>query len=87
MMDITGHLKAIHRDVGTQKAASGEFVSVLLRRTYDAAPAATSPEAREFSRQSVRAWVAVIEASGTASAEEVAAGTEMAMAQFAPEAG
>jgi uncharacterized protein YndB with AHSA1/START domain len=203
MIDIAGHLKAIHRDVGTQKAESGEFVSVLLRRTYDAAiddvwdaltdpvrvkrwflplsgdltvggtfqlegnaggeilrcepprllrvtfggpvslvelrltgrgrdttdlqlehtvpiemagsgagalyvgpgwdgmflalalhlageetgdpvAAATSPEAREFSRQSVRAWVAAIEASGTASAEEIAAGTEMAMAQFAP---
>jgi uncharacterized protein YndB with AHSA1/START domain len=50
----------------------------------DPVAAASSPEAVEFSRQSVHAWVAAIESSGTASAEEIAAATEVSLAQFAP---
>ena len=37
MIDIAAHLKAIHREVGKRPAESGELVSVLLRRSYDAA--------------------------------------------------
>jgi uncharacterized protein YndB with AHSA1/START domain len=51
----------------------------------DPVAAASSPEAQEFSRQSVRAWTATIEASGTATADEIAAGVAMSMAQFAPD--
>ena len=46
---------------------------------------ASSPEVREFSRGSIDAWEAVITASGTATAEETAAGRQMALAQFSPE--
>jgi uncharacterized protein YndB with AHSA1/START domain len=49
----------------------------------DPVAAANSPEAREFSRQSVHAWVAVVEGSGTATAEQLAAATEVSMAQSA----
>jgi uncharacterized protein YndB with AHSA1/START domain len=51
----------------------------------DPVAAATSPEALEFSRQSVHAWVEVIKDSGTATAEQLAAATEVSLAQFAPE--
>ncbi|MFD9741876.1 SRPBCC family protein [Umezawaea sp. NPDC059074] len=37
MIDIAAQLKAIHREVGKRPAESGELVSVLLRRSYDAA--------------------------------------------------
>ncbi|MGD9891431.1 MAG: SRPBCC domain-containing protein, partial [Dehalococcoidia bacterium] len=43
-----------------------------------------SPEGQEFSRQSVHAWVTVVESSGTASTEDIAAATEVSLAQFAP---
>jgi uncharacterized protein YndB with AHSA1/START domain len=36
MIDIARHLAAIHRHVATRPTDSGEVVSVLLRRTYDA---------------------------------------------------
>jgi uncharacterized protein YndB with AHSA1/START domain len=51
----------------------------------DPIAAANSLETQEFSRQSVHAWTAAIEASGTASAEEIAAATEVSLAQFAPD--
>jgi uncharacterized protein YndB with AHSA1/START domain len=51
----------------------------------DPVAAATSPEALEFSRQSVHAWVEVIEDSGTATAEQLAAASEVSLAQFAPD--
>jgi uncharacterized protein YndB with AHSA1/START domain len=43
-----------------------------------------SPEVREFSRGSIDAWVTVVESSGTAPADEIAAGKQMAKAQFTP---
>jgi uncharacterized protein YndB with AHSA1/START domain len=51
----------------------------------DPVAAANSPEAREFSKQSVHAWVEVIKDSGTATAEELAAAFEVSLAQFAPD--
>ncbi|MQA10208.1 MAG: ATPase [Pseudonocardiaceae bacterium] len=36
MIDIANQLKAIHREVAMQSTASGEVVSVLLNRSYDA---------------------------------------------------
>jgi uncharacterized protein YndB with AHSA1/START domain len=51
----------------------------------DPVAAANSPEVREFSKRSVHAWTAVVEGSGTATAEQLAAATEVSMAQFAPD--
>jgi uncharacterized protein YndB with AHSA1/START domain len=51
----------------------------------DPVAAANSSEAVEFSRQSVLAWAEVVKDSGTASAEELAAATEVSLAQFAPD--
>jgi uncharacterized protein YndB with AHSA1/START domain len=50
----------------------------------DPVAAASSPEAQEFSAESVAAWVGVLEASG-ADAETIAAARQAAMAQFAPD--
>ena len=52
----------------------------------DPVAAASSPEALEFYKQSVHAWVEVVKDSGTATDEELAAATEVSLAQFAPEA-
>jgi uncharacterized protein YndB with AHSA1/START domain len=57
---------------------SGEFVG-------DPVAAANSPEALEFSKQSVHAWVEVVKDSGTATDEQLAAATEVSLAQFAPD--
>jgi uncharacterized protein YndB with AHSA1/START domain len=51
----------------------------------DPVAAASSPEAQEFSKQSVHAWAEVVKASGTATTEQLAAATEVSMAQFAPD--
>ena len=51
----------------------------------DPVAAANSPEARAFSKESVHAWAAVVEGSGTATAEQLAAATEVSLAQFAPD--
>lgn len=51
----------------------------------DPVAAANSPEAQEFSRQSVHAWAAAATASGGATAEEIAAAVEMSVAHFAPD--
>jgi uncharacterized protein YndB with AHSA1/START domain len=51
----------------------------------DPVAAANSPQAQEFSRQSVHAWVAAVESSGTADADEIAAATTISLAQFAPD--
>lgn len=51
----------------------------------DPAAVANSPEGQELYKQSVDWWVAVVEESDTATADETTAGQEMAMAQFAPD--
>ena len=51
----------------------------------DPAAAATSPEGLEMSKQSVDSWVSVVRASGTATSDEIAAATQMALMQFAPD--
>ncbi len=50
----------------------------------DPVAAANSPEAQEFSAESVSAWVGVLEATG-ADAETIAGARQAAMAQFAPD--
>jgi uncharacterized protein YndB with AHSA1/START domain len=51
----------------------------------DPVAAASSPEGQRFSEQSVHAWTAVVESSGTATTDEIAAATEASLAQFAPD--
>jgi uncharacterized protein YndB with AHSA1/START domain len=51
----------------------------------DPVAAANSPQAQEFSRQSVHAWVEVVKDSGTATADQLTAATEVSLAQFAPQ--
>lgn len=51
----------------------------------DPVAAANSPEAQQFSKQSVYAWVAVVQDSGTATDEQIAAATAVSLAQFAPD--
>jgi uncharacterized protein YndB with AHSA1/START domain len=50
----------------------------------DPAAAATSPEALAFSEKSVRAWADAVEASGTATSEQLAEAVGISLAQFAP---
>ncbi|MGW0592455.1 SRPBCC family protein [Streptosporangium sp. NPDC002607] len=52
---------------------------------HDPVAAANSPEGQEFSRQSVHAWTATVEASGTAGSAEIAAAVDASLAQFAPD--
>jgi uncharacterized protein YndB with AHSA1/START domain len=51
----------------------------------DPAAAANSLEVQEFSKQSVHVWSAAVESSGAAGADEIAAATEVSLAQFAPD--
>ncbi|MEO8510036.1 MAG: SRPBCC family protein [Chloroflexota bacterium] len=51
----------------------------------DPVAAASSPEAQQFSRQSIDAWTTVIETSGTAAEDEISAARAMSLAQFAPD--
>ena len=62
-------------------------LGLFLRGEVPADPvaAANSPEAQEFSKQSVYAWIEVVKDSGTATAEQLAAATEVSLAQFAPD--
>jgi uncharacterized protein YndB with AHSA1/START domain len=50
----------------------------------DPVAAASSPEALAFSERSVREWAAAVEASGTATPEQLAEAVAISMAQFAP---
>jgi uncharacterized protein YndB with AHSA1/START domain len=41
-------------------------------------------EVQQYSKQTIEAWTAAVESSGTATAEEITAGAEAARAQFTP---
>ncbi|MGH2586378.1 MAG: SRPBCC family protein [Dehalococcoidia bacterium] len=51
----------------------------------DPVAAGNSPEGQEFSMQSVHVWANVVESSGTATADDIAAATDVSLAQFAPD--
>lgn len=51
----------------------------------DPVAAENSREAQSFAKEATLAWAAVVEASGTATAEEVAAAREAALQQWAPD--
>lgn len=46
---------------------------------------ASSPEVQQFSEQSVHAWAATVERSGTATEDQLRQATTIALAQFAPD--
>ncbi|TRW46051.1 SRPBCC domain-containing protein [Georgenia yuyongxinii] len=50
----------------------------------DPVAAASSPEVVAFNEVSVRSWAATVEASGTATAEQLAEAVQVSLAQFAP---
>jgi uncharacterized protein YndB with AHSA1/START domain len=51
----------------------------------DPVAAANSREAQQFSVESIEAWTAAVEATGTAEPEAIVAGRQAALAQFAPD--
>jgi uncharacterized protein YndB with AHSA1/START domain len=67
----------------------GGFVALDLylrgEMSDDPVAVANSPEGLELSKQSVDSWIAVVRASGTATADEIAAATQISLAQFAPD--
>jgi uncharacterized protein YndB with AHSA1/START domain len=62
--------------------ALGNYVVGVVAE--DPIAAGATPEGLEFAHRSVLAWREVVEASGTATPEEIAAATEVSLAQFAP---
>jgi uncharacterized protein YndB with AHSA1/START domain len=63
--------------------ALGMFLDGIV--ADDPVAAANSLETQAFSRESVDAWTTVIEASGTAGPDDIAAAVDMSLAQFAPD--
>jgi uncharacterized protein YndB with AHSA1/START domain len=61
----------------------GALLALGRYLTGDAADDPNSPEASAIGEESVRAWAAAVEASGTATAQQLAEAVEMSMAQFA----
>ena len=67
----------------------GALMSVALyldgRVAENPVAAANSPEGQQFCVESIDAWTAAVEITGTADAEAIAAGRQAALAQFAPD--
>ena len=67
----------------------GAFVALDLylrgEVSDDPVAATNSPDGRALSKQSVYSWVAVVQASGTATTDEIDALAQMSLAQFAPD--
>jgi uncharacterized protein YndB with AHSA1/START domain len=77
---------ALYVGPGWDGALMGLDLYLRGQVTDDPVAAANSPWAQEFSKRSVHAWTAAVESSGTATADEIAAATEMSLTQFAPDA-
>jgi uncharacterized protein YndB with AHSA1/START domain len=52
--------------------------------TNDPVAASSDPQALAFSKESVEAWASAVEASGTATPEQLAEAVQASMSQFAP---
>ncbi|WP_053716033.1 SRPBCC domain-containing protein [Saccharothrix sp. NRRL B-16348] len=63
----------------------GLYLAGEVPDDFDPLAAADSPETREFNVGSIDAWTAVVEASGTATDEELAAAVAAAKAQYTPD--
>jgi uncharacterized protein YndB with AHSA1/START domain len=72
---------------GWDGALMGLDLFVRGEAVGDPVAAAGSPEVQEFSVQSIQVWTSVVEDSGTATDEQIAAATEVSMATFAPDVG
>ena len=69
---------------GWEGALLGLGIHLRGEATGDPLQAANSPEVVEFNRGSIDRWAEAVEISGSATAEEIAAGREMAAAQYTP---
>ena len=69
---------------GWEGALLGLGIHLRGEATGDPLQAASSPEVVEFNRGSIDRWTEVVQTSGTATAEEIAAGRGMAAAQYTP---
>jgi uncharacterized protein YndB with AHSA1/START domain len=76
---------ALYVGPGWDGAFMGLDLYVRGETIDDPVAAANSPEAQEFSRQSVSVWAAVVTASGTATTDEITAATQVSLKQFAPD--
>ena len=77
---------ALYVGPGWDGAVMGLGLYLTGEFTGDPVEAANSPEVIAFNGQSIEKWTAVLEASGTATPDEIAAGVEAARAQFTPDA-
>ena len=71
---------------GWDGAVMGLGLYLTGQFTGDPVEAANSPEVIAFNGLSIEKWTAVLEASGTATPEQIAGGVEAARAQFTPDA-
>lgn len=76
---------ALYVGPGWDGALMGLALFLRGEAVSDPVAAANSSQALAFSKQSVQAWVAVVQSSGTSTAEQLAAATEVSLAQFAPD--
>ena len=60
------------------------YINGEIAEDHDPQAMANSPEAAEFTKESVRAWIKTIRESGLATEEELRAAAEGSIAQFAP---
>jgi uncharacterized protein YndB with AHSA1/START domain len=76
---------ALYVGPGWDGAVMGLGLFLSGQTPDDPVAMASSAEGQEFSRQSVHAWLAVVESSGTANEDEIAAATQVSLAQFSPD--
>ena len=77
---------ALYVGPGWDGAVMGLGLYLTGAFTGDPVEAANSPAVIAFNGQSIEKWMAVLEASGTATPAEIAAGVEAARAQYTPDA-
>ena len=70
---------------GWDGAVMGLGLYLAVGGIDDPVAMAASRQVQEFSQKSVHAWAAVVEASGTATTDQLAQATSISLAQFAPD--
>jgi hypothetical protein len=76
---------ALYVGPGWDGALLGLGLYLVGEVSDDPVAAANSPEVQNFNVKSIKEWVAVVEASGMADADAIAAAQEVSLAQFAPD--
>jgi uncharacterized protein YndB with AHSA1/START domain len=76
---------ALYVGPGWDGALLGIALHLAGEVTADPVAAANSPELQNFNVSSINEWIAVIEASGAAGADEISAARQASLAQFAPD--